>query len=95
MAVPTEIGAEASVSSSMICDGCEINGTLENCIVFRDVKVEKGATVKNSILFPGVRIAENAKLDFVIADKNTNIREENALAGCKMLPYFIGPRKII
>ena len=95
MAVPTEIGAEASVLSSMLCDGCEINGRVENCIVFRDVKVERGAIVKNSILFPGVRIAENAKLDFVIADKNTNIREENALAGCKMLPYFIGPRKII
>lgn len=95
MSVPTKIGASATISSSMICDGCEIEGSVESCIVFRGVKVEKGASVKNSILFPDVRIAENAKLDFVIADKNTDIREDNALAGCKVLPYFIGPRKII
>ena len=93
--LPTKIGTDAVISSSMLSEGSEINGTVENCIVFRGVKVEKGAVVKNSILFPDVVVAENARLDFVIAEKNTSVREGNSLAGCKMLPYFIGPRKII
>lgn len=93
--IPVKIGDDATISSSFLSEGCEINGTLENCIVFRGVRVEKGAVVKNSILFPDVAVAENARLDFVIAEKNTSVKEGNALSGCRILPYFIGPRKII
>jgi len=92
---PAKIGNGASISSSVISEGCSIDGTVENSIVFRGVTVEKGAVVKNSILFPDVRISKDARLDFVIADKNTDIREGNILAGCKILPYFVGKDKII
>ncbi len=91
----TGIGSEAQITASVISEGCHIDGRLENCIVFRGVRVEKGAVVKNSILFPSVTVSEGAKLDFVIADKNTNVREGNILAGCRMLPYFFGGKKII
>lgn len=93
--VPAKIGSAAAVSSSVISEGCNIEGTVENSIVFRGVSVRKGAVVKNSILFPDVIISRNAQLDFVIADKNTDVREGNVLAGCKVLPYFIGKDKII
>lgn len=92
---PAKIGSGASISSSLISEGCFIDGTVENSIVFRGVSVERGAVVKNSILFPNVKISKDARLDFVIADKNTDIREGNILAGCKILPYFIGKDKII
>lgn len=93
--VPALFGKNATVTSSIISDGCRIDGTVENCIVFRGAKVESGASVKNSILFPNVKISKGARLDFVIADKNTDVRENNVLAGCRMLPYFIGMDKII
>ena len=31
-------------------DGCVIEGTVENCVLFRGVKVKKGAVVKNCVL---------------------------------------------
>ena len=48
--VPTTYGSKASVSNSLIADGCVINGTVENSILFRDVRIEEGAVVKNSII---------------------------------------------
>ena len=34
----------------MLADGCVIEGTVENCVLFRGVKVKKGAVVKNCVL---------------------------------------------
>ncbi|MBQ9114957.1 MAG: glucose-1-phosphate adenylyltransferase subunit GlgD, partial [Clostridia bacterium] len=48
--VPTIYGENANVSGSLIADGCVINGTVENSILFRDVRIEEGAVVKNSII---------------------------------------------
>ena len=93
--IPTRIGENAKIISSAVSEGCRIDGCVENSIVFGGVVIEKGASVKNSILFPDVKISENAHLDFVIADKNTDIREGNILLGCKILPYFVGKDKII
>lgn len=93
--IPAKIGSSAVISSSIISEGCNIEGTVENSIVFRGVTVEKGAVVKNSILFPKVKISDGARLDFVVADRNTDVRQGNILAGCKILPYFIGADKII
>lgn len=93
--IPAKIGGAAVISSSIISEGCCIEGVVENSIVFRGVTVEKGAVVKNSILFPNVKISECARLDFVVADRNTDVRNGNVLAGCKILPYFIGADKII
>ena len=92
---PSKIGADATVHSSIISSGCRIDGVVENSIVFGGVTVEKGAVVKNSILFPNVRISNGVHLDFVIAEKNADIRGEQLLAGCRLLPYFIGANKII
>lgn len=36
--------------NSLIANGCRIEGTVENSILFRGVKVEKGAHVKDSII---------------------------------------------
>ena len=93
--LPTRFGTSASVTSSLVSEGCVIDGTVENCVVFGGARVEKGATVKNSVLFPNVNVSSGSRLDFVIADRNAEVRAGNILAGCKMLPYFISADKII
>ena len=93
--LPTRFGTSASVTSSLVSEGCQIDGSVENCVVFKGARVEKDAVVKNSVLFPGVNISSGSKLDFVIADRNAEVREGNTLLGCKMLPYFISSNKII
>ena len=91
--VPTIYGENCNVSNSLIADGCTIDGTVENCIVFRDVKVEKGAVVKNSIIMQGTTIKENASLNCVITDKNVVISEGKLLAGTENMPFIINKGK--
>ncbi len=85
----------AVVKNSLISDGCIIEGTVENCILFRGVKVGKGSVVKNSVIMQDTVIENGVTLDCVITDKNVVIRDRRHLAGCAELPYFIGKGRML
>ena len=86
---PSKYGEEAVVKNSLISDGCVIEGVVENSILFRGVKVAKGAVVKDSIIMQDNYIGENTTLNCVITDKNVVIGDRKHLSGCTTLPYFI------
>jgi glucose-1-phosphate adenylyltransferase len=86
---PSKYGKHAVVRNSLISDGCEIEGVVENCILFRGVKVAKGAVVRNSIIMQDNIIGENTELDCVITDKNVVVSDKKHLSGCPDLPYYI------
>jgi len=86
---PTKYGENCNVSGSLIADGCVIEGTVINSLLFRGVRVAKGAVVKNSILFQDVSVATDASLNCVIADKNVVIHEGRILSGHETLPFCI------
>ena len=86
---PSKYGENAVVKNSLISDGCKIEGVVENSILFRGVKVEKGAVVKNSIVMQDNIIGQNTSLDCVITDKNVVVSDRKTLAGCSTLPYYI------
>ncbi len=86
---PSKYGQNATVTNSLISDGCEIEGVVENSILFRGVKVGKGAVVRNSIIMQDTIIGANTSLDCVITDKNVVISDRKTLSGCATLPYFI------
>ncbi len=92
---PTKYTADSSVKNSLIADGCVIEGTVENSILFRGVKIGKGTTVKNSILFQDTVTGENVFLNCVIADKNVVIRDGRMLSGHETMPFFIDKSKMI
>ena len=48
--VPTKYGPDAEVKNSVVADGCTIEGTVENCIIFRGVTIGRGSIVKDSII---------------------------------------------
>jgi glucose-1-phosphate adenylyltransferase len=87
--VSAKYGENAVVRNSMLADGCQIDGTVENSIVFRGVSVKKGAVVKNSILMQGVTIGENCMMDHVILDKGVTIREGRTLTGYDGFPIIL------
>ena len=86
---PTKYGLNSKVDNSLIADGCIIEGTVINSILFRGVKVGKGTVVKDSILMQDTIVSENVKLHAVITDKNVTIRDHQELSGCAKLPYYI------
>lgn len=87
--VPARYGLRAQVSDSMVADGCIIEGSVENSIIFRGVKIGRGATVRNSIIMQGSVIGENASLNYIITDKDVTIRDNRTLAGYLTYPVYL------
>ena len=88
-APPAKFTETAKVTNSLIHDGCLIEGTVENCILFRNVKVSKGAVLKNCIIMSENLIGEDCKLSYVVSDKDCIIGNGRLLAGYEKKPYFI------
>ena len=86
---PTAHTKTAKVSNSMIADECVIEGTVINSVVFRDVKVEKGAVVKNSVLFHGTTVCEKASLNCIVTDKDVIVTKGVTLSGNENMPFYI------
>ena len=91
----TYYGPEARSRGSLIADGCIIEGEVENSILFRGVRVEKGARVSNCILMQSTTIREKAALSYVITDKNVTIHPERMLMGHKSYPLAIAKNAIV
>ena len=88
--VPTIYRDNAKVSNSLIADGCEIDGEVENCVLFRGVKVGKGAKLKNCVIMQDGYVEEDVELENVIFDKAVTIRSHSRLIGQKQYPIVIG-----
>ena len=72
-AAPVRIGVTGSIVNSLICDGCKIEGRVENSVIGPNVTVRVGTNIKNSIIFENTYIAENTHIDTAIIDKNVII----------------------
>ena len=92
---PTKYAEGSKVVNSMIADGCIIEGTVENSMLFRGVTVGKGTVVKNCVLFQDVKTGENVFLNCVIADKNAQINDNVMLSGHSTVPFYIEKRRVI
>ncbi len=87
---PAKYMAGSSVKNSFVADGCVIEGTVENSVLFRGVRVEKGAVVKNCVLMQDSDILEGAEIENVIFDKAVTIRRRGRLVGQPLYPIVIG-----
>ncbi|RXI98662.1 glucose-1-phosphate adenylyltransferase subunit GlgD [Anaerobacillus alkaliphilus] len=83
------------VSNSLVGNGCIIEGTVENSILFRGVVVKKGAVIKNSIVMQRCDIQENSILENVILDKDVTLTEGKRLIGNEQMPFVIPKQKVI
>ena len=92
---PAKYNEEAVVRNSIIGDGCIIEGTVENSVLFRGVTVKRGAVVKDSIVMQGSVIDENAILNYAILDKNVTLSHGRALKGEATWPVIIGKNVIV
>ncbi len=86
---PTRYIAGAKGKNSLVADGCVIEGEIENCILFRGVKISKGAKVKNCILMQDTIVGEGANLEYVITDKNVTISAGKDFHGTDTYQVFV------
>lgn len=82
-------------TNSLIANGCVVEGTVINSILFRGVKVAKGAVVKNSIVMQDAQIHEGAEIDHCILDKQSVIRRNGRLIAPAAYPIVIAKNVVI
>lgn len=93
--VPTRYYEGCLVRNSIVSDGCRIEGTIENSIISRGVRIGKGAVVKNSIIMQNTEIMKDVALDHVILDKDVIVRENRKLSGHVTYPVVVAKASII
>lgn len=76
---PASIGRSATIEQSLIHKGCRVEGEVRNSILFSGVKIEKGAVVKDSILFYDTVVQTGASLDKVICDVEVVIGSDSRI----------------
>ena len=77
---PHYIGNYAKVSNSLITEGCQIEGIVENSVLASGVKVARGAYIKDSIIMKNVVIEEGTTINYSIVDSDTTI-DKNCVIG--------------
>ena len=77
---PHVTGPDAKISHSMVTGGSQVDGTVENSVLFNTTTVEKGAEILYSILMPGATVKEGAKVSYSIIAENATV-EAGATVG--------------
>ena len=86
---PTRYITGAKVENIMAADGCVIEGEVENSVLFRGVKVAKGAKVKNCVLMQDTVVEEGANIEYIVSDKNVTITAGKEVKGTDTFPVYV------
>lgn len=91
----TYVGANGRCVNSLVADGCRIEGTVENSVLFPGVVVEEGAVVRNCVLFKEDIVRRNAQLSYIIADKDVEILADRTLMGHATYPIVLAKGSVV
>ena len=86
---PTHYYKTANIKSSVISNGCMIEGTVENSIVGRGCIIKKGAVIKNSIISTDVEIGENVHVENQVVDKHSRLIRVKEVISAPEHPGYI------
>ena len=86
---PTQYFDTAEVKNSVISNGCQIEGTVENSVIGRGCVIKKGAVVKDSVILPGVVIGEDARIEAQVVDKSARIVHAKELIADPEKPGYV------
>lgn len=93
--VPTLYRDGAKAINSLLADGCVIEGRVANSILFRNVRVGKGAVVEDSIVMENGRVSDGASLKYAITDKDVTIGAGKKISGALTYPMVISKGKTV
>ncbi len=87
--MPTMYRPGAKVKNSLVADGCIIEGTVENSILFRGVHIAKDAVVRNCIIMQDGDVQEGAELEYCIMDKQATVQAKGRLLATQSYPIVV------
>lgn len=92
---PTRYGYDTNITDCIVGSGGYIDGEMKHSIVFREVEVEKGSKIQNSIMMQKCIIGKNVVLDHVIFDKEVTVRDNTNLIGTVEEPIVLKKGTVI
>ena len=87
---PPSLYADGSrVRNSVVASGCVIEGSVENCVIFRSVRIEKGVSLKNCVVMDKCIIRAGAQLENVICDRYVTVSPDTCIKGTAQSPCVL------
>jgi glucose-1-phosphate adenylyltransferase len=87
--------AEARVEGNLLCDGCQVDGTVLRSVISPGVYVAPGAMVRDSIIMTDTVIEAGAQVDRAIVDKRARVEQEVRLGwGDDSIPNRQWPERL-
>lgn len=93
--MPTKYGLNSAVRNSIVSPGCVIEGEVENSVIFKGVRIEKGAKISNCIIMQDCVIGADTMLNYVICDKDSVITPKRMLCGIDSYPVCISKKSVV
>ena len=92
---PTHYYDTAEIRNSVVSNGCQVEGTIENSILGRGCIIHKGAVIKNSVVLAGAEIGEGVHVENQVVDKLAKILHVKEVVSDPALPGYIKRGDII
>ncbi len=70
---PHYVGENALIENSILTEGCDLRGRVQNSVLGNSVTVSEGAAVINSVLMPGCIIEMGAVVQYAIIGENARV----------------------
>lgn len=86
---PTHYYDTAEIRNSVVSNGCQVEGTIENSILGRGCIIHKGAVIKNSVILAGAEIGEGVHVENQVVDKLAKILHVKEVVSDPALPGYI------
>ena len=92
---PTRYIDGAKVKNTMAADGCVIEGYVKDSVLFKGVKIGKGAIVKNCVLMQDTVVEPGANIEYIITDKDVTVSAYKDVKGTPSFPVYIAKGKTV
>ncbi len=89
---PTLYKTGANVTGSLVGNGCEIEGTVIDSVIGRNVVIKGGVVIKNSVIMPSTLINKNVVIENAVVDRYAIITHVKKLEGTKDHPIYVKRR---
>ena len=93
---PHYVASDASVHNCLINEGCVVEGHMENCVLFNEIKIKKNAKIKNSVILSGAVVEEDCEIYNSVIMENVVVKSGTVIGKPKdHQVYLVGKNKIV
>lgn len=87
--VPSYYGENCQLENVVLADGCMVEGSVKNSVLFRQVTIAEGSSVENCVIMNDGIVGAGCELKNVILDKNVTVTPGTRLFGTRANPIVI------